>query len=212
MTGSRTESGRRAVVRLLIALAGGLVAIFMQGQWLLPPDFSVSAIDFKSPWSATITPAFAEGLKFAMTQLKMVVLVPFGGWREDWALWPPGARFELTMLADFGWIASFTYILSRLRAWSSRQVATVRPPLDARSRWLWLRLSLPVLVGGDCIENLSTMVALDLMHPMTTWHGVVLWIGSVASVLKWSGALGCVAMALLGVVCALRNKYIVFDQ
>jgi hypothetical protein len=191
---------RHPVVSLLVALALGMVAIFMQGQFLLPPDFSVTAIDFVSPFRATIAPAFAEGLKFTMTQLQMLVLVPFGGWREAWALWPAGARFELTMLADFGWIASFSYILGRLRAWSLRQAEAAAGPASKPS-WTWLRSSLPVLVGGDCIENLSTMVALDLVHPMAGWQGVVLWIGSVASAIKWTGALGCVALALLGVTC-----------
>ena len=100
------------------------------------------------------------------------------------------------------------YILGRLRAWSLRQAEAASWPAS-RPSWTWLRSSLPVLVGGDCIENLSTMVALDLVHPMAGWQGVVLWIGSIASAIKWTGALGCVALALLGVTCrfaAIRRQ------
>jgi uncharacterized protein (DUF2235 family) len=184
---------RRSVASLVLALLGSLIALILQGNLLQGRGWSIEL-----SWQG-LALALRAASDFAMTQWQMVYRVPLGAWREAWAL-PADAQVGIAMLVDVVFIASYGYILARLLSWAFTHCAGYRFGGQARPRWRWLGLALPVLVLGDVAENLLTVLALDLTEPMAAWRGVVLWGAGLGSLTKWAGAIGCAILLGLGIV------------
>jgi hypothetical protein len=139
----------------------------------------------------------------------------FAAWQTAWfvagqapthglARWhsPPAA-----VLADFGLILAYGYLLGCAVGWAFARVARLRRVGDAVRDWLnCLGMAAPVAVGGDLLENLFTLALLSTAPSqfVPAWDYLLGFAMSLASAGKWLGLAGCALLVVWGCLASGR--------
>ncbi len=137
-------------------------------------------------------------------------------WQLDWAaalayplatLPQPVSRVAGALLADFGLIAAYAYLLARAVTWAFARIAGVRRAAQKPSAALkLLGLAAVAAVWGDVAANLLTLALLWWFPawPVLAWAEPLLGAAmTLAALSQCAGLLGCAVLFLWG--CTLRR-------
>ena len=115
-----------------------------------------------------------------------------------------GAQPAWSVLWDFGFIASWGYLLARAASRAFAWLAGARDAEAGLPAWRWLGMAPLAAVGGDVVENLLTLAALA-MHGLATdlLAGLCVWLAGAAAWLKVAGLLACLPLLALRLRLAL---------
>jgi hypothetical protein len=178
------HGGGAAIVLATAALVGAL-AVIASGAQLLPPgaDFGSGGL---GSWFEVARYALLAGAEFARLQA--------------FALVHPSRAFEALLAfgrsqgaaalgLDFVFMVAYATLISRPLAWAFARAAGWRN-VDEPIPWAsWLGLALPVMLVGDVTQDVLGLIALWIGPG---WLGTTeLWLGSLGSLAKVAGLVGC---------------------
>jgi hypothetical protein len=161
----------------------------------LAMGWAITGFGYRDIWHALAWQQAAHAPStFALWQLNAIT----GG--HAVANLPDGANLKTALLLDFGFIATYAYLLGRLmsRAFANLAGLTTLKPRPAR----WLNIlgaGLTLTVVADVLENTATMLLLTTggaVWPVAT--GLLAWGTSLAAVAKFTGLAMCAALLVWG--------------
>lgn len=184
-------SERRPLWPVFAALLVGVSPLLLSGACLT-----------SNGWREHLDPAtwpqvLAAGREFAADQLAAL-------WWHGLVSTHPGARREgaqpaWAMFRDYVFIACWAYLLARIGSRAFTWLAqTGRPEAAPAPPWRVLGMAPLAAVGGDVLENLSTLAALAADG---IGAGILatafIWLGGVSALCKFIGLLMCVPLILV---------------
>lgn len=183
---------------LLLGVLGGAAALLLSGYQLMAGSGAADLVAFAldpSRWGEAV----GRASRLAMAQAQ--------------AFWAPTGPFELApgacprraMLCDLGFLAGYAYVMARLvtrafaRRFACRDVEGPAPRLRV------LGAALPLLVGGDLLENGCALAAFSAGPD--GWLGPAwFWLGAFGAWAKFVGLAGCLALLGLGWLSPSRRQ------
>jgi uncharacterized protein (DUF2235 family) len=194
----------RALTRVIAAALLALACWVLAGIFLLGPEQLAG-----QHWWQQI----AAGVQALSTAAGATAR--FVGWQAAWFMpWQaPTASLAgwhnpaMAVVADFGLILAYGYLLGWAVGWAFARLARLRRVDDAVPVWLnRLGLAAPVAIAGDITENLLTL-ALLVTAPspyVPTWEYLLGFAMSLASTGKWLGLAACGVLIAWG--CLTKSK------
>lgn len=177
---------RRGLVPVLLASSGLLTGAVLPHRCTMPP----------APWAEA-----SEGAaRLAWAQLQMLWRVPQGQWERLWLQLSSTPNLGWALLGDLLVMASAAYLLGRWTGRGYTRLSGYRDIGQPRSAWYRLGAALPMAIGADLAEDVTTALALALDGPFLP---ALLWLGGAAAAMKWLGFTGCAALI---VAAALRRR------
>lgn len=169
----------RSTKALIWALVLGMLCLFLSGFSLLAETQRVWSPD-------TVLLALGAAEHFAVQQLASLWF--HGLLREGQAPWMQDGQIGWAMFWDFGFIASWGYVLARISSRAFHDLVGYRQPGDPMPAWRWLGMVPLVAVWGDVCENLLTLLAMAVQGMgVDTLAYLILWQVALASLAKWAG-------------------------
>jgi uncharacterized protein (DUF2235 family) len=189
--------GRRDTSNVL--KAAGLLLLFWSIAGGLLSSTITPGMSFWQCLQSLVTGFFtasAANLKFALWQLAWLITGPFPDGTSQVFPNSNGA-----LLADLGLIASYSYLVSWAITWAFARVARLQRAAHRPSTVLnWLGLSGLVMVAADLAENLFTLLFISCFPNsfLPEWEPVIGLAMTAASLVKWAGLAGCIALVVWG--------------
>lgn len=131
----------------------------------------------------------------------------YAPWQEPTAGLSAWHNPAVAVVADFGLILAYGYLLGWAVSWAFARLARLRRVADAVPIWLnRLGLAAPVAIVGDITENLLTLALLATAPSpyVPGWEYALGFAMSLASLAKWLGLVAC--GVLLAWSCLAKSK------
>jgi uncharacterized protein (DUF2235 family) len=120
-----------------------------------------------------------------------------------------GSIFWSMLFDTFIFLPAYVYLFARPLGWAYRSASGLREATNSRPLWHWLGIGPLLIVGGDVLENLFTMLSSDWTGDVSGWPRIVQGALGASSAVKWAGVIGCflvMALGLLKAVAPRKNK------
>jgi Uncharacterized alpha/beta hydrolase domain (DUF2235) len=192
---------RRSALALWLAALLAVALWMCIGALLWPPGSLLSPLQ-------TIADVWDINYRFCQWQLAWFI-----PWQAPTAGLAPFTHPALAVLADFGLLAAYGYLLARASSWAFSAVARLRrvPAAPPGTTPVWLnRLGrAPMLaVLADAAENALTLLLLASAPSayVPSWEYVPALFMSLAALAKWTGLAGCAILLAWGCTAKLRGR------
>jgi len=178
---------RRPLLPVAVALLACALGLGASGAMLLSDFDSPLGLLTRWPEAARTAADFAGAQATAFfDRARPFALAPAGTTSPRWA-----------MAWDLVLVAGYAYLLARVGTRAFTRRTGWRQPGERAPAFKLLGGALPLLVAGDVVEDALTALAFSCQRG-SVWAQLTIGLGSLGSLAKGLGALGCVLLAGLG--------------
>ncbi len=181
---------RRKAWPLGVALVAAIVCFLLSGACLLAAGWQglLSAQGF----------GLAVGAATAFAGDQLASLWGQGLFAEGHAPWQIAGQAGWSMFWDFGFLASWGYLLARIGSRSFAWLAGIRSATSPLPKWRALGMAPLLAVGADACENLLTLAALA-MHAAGAGAiaSLCLFLAGASALGKVAGLISCLPLIVL---------------